>query len=363
MDTNDLVFIDDEILQRTATAIRAKAEITGNLTPPEFPEAIRKIEAGEPAESITIINAGAIQNLTPGNSLTVEVEIEPECASKKWTLISSNPAIVSVSQNAMGEYVVTANAEGDVILTATAGKISTTLSYTVKNLQPVDPENVDFDNLSNIVKAGAASDYLSLGQELNVAYDNTIMPMRIIGFANATVQKDGEDVTVPAIQMEMKYCAAGTTRWGANGGVNYSASALKTYIEAQIQTKFSADFLACLGETRVQFYTRRHATGVMYCKLFAPSTAELGITDASLSSPQQTIIEGPAFQYYQNSTNAKRVKQAIDATGTAQNYWTRSIYVNNGNLFGYVSPSGVPYSHGYDSSYRAITACNFIGKP
>lgn len=227
---------------------------------------------------------------------------------------------------------------------------------------PVDPDNVDLDNLSNIVKAGKASEYLNLGDELSIAYDTTIMPMRVVGFADATVRQNGADVTIPAIQMEMKDCAAGTTKWSSSNGVSYSASALKSYIEEQIQPKFSDDFLACLGETKVQFCTTKNDADVSYNKLFAPSMAELGVTDTTYNTAQQNSIEGPVFQYYEGTNDTKRIKQAIDATGTAQNYWTRSLYGGTGYSFGRIYIKGSPNFDSYYQSRYTAAVCNFIGK-
>lgn len=216
------------------------------------------------------------------------------------------------------------------------------------------------ENIQKIVAQRQQAEYFNLGDEFLVPYGETTMPMRVVGFADATVQKDGEDVVVPAIQMEMKYCAAGSSDWATSGKVNYSASKLKTYIDGQVQTKFSSDFLACLGETRVQFCTRNGDTDVSYCKLFAPSMAELGVTDTAHNNVIQAAVEGPAFQYYQGAKDAKRIKQEVNATGTARSYWTRSLYSGTSNLFSYVYLSGAPDYDSCYSAYRVAAACNFI---
>ena len=369
-----VVNLSEGILKDTADAIREMTGDNGAIKPVQFPDLIRSIETGPAVESITIIDKSKVA-FQPGEEATYSVSVLPEYANQSFTAVSSDESVATVVVNENGTITVkalenesmTEDDEFAAAITVKAGKRdpkSDTLSITVKlvTIQDVDKNNVDLDNLTKIVQQGLASEYLKLGDELSIAYNGAKMPMRVVGFADAVVRQNGTDVTVPAIQMEMKYCAAGTTDWAANGSVNYSTSKLKTYIDGQIQPKFNSDFLACLGETKVKFCTRSNGTDVSYCKLFAPSMAELGVTNASYNTAQQASIEGPAFQYYQGATDTKRVKQAIDATGSAQYYWTRSLYAGNSNYFGRVYASGAPNDSFCGITHRAVAACNFIGK-
>lgn len=369
-----IVNLSEGILKDTADAIREMTGDTDKIKPVQFPDLIRSIETGPAVTSITITDKSKT-SFQPGDEATYAVVVAPEYANQTFTATSSDESVAIVTVNADGTITVkavenesmTEEDEFTATITVKAGRRdpkTDTLTITVKlvTIQPVDKNNVDLANLSKIVQQGVARDYLALGDELVIPYNGATMPMRVVGFKNATVKQNGADVSVPAIQMEMKYCAAGTTDWATSGSVNYSASKLKSYIEGQVQTKFAADFLACLGETRVQFCTRSNGTDVSYCKLFAPSMAELGVTNTSYNTAQQASIEGPAFEYYQGAGDAKRIKQAIDATGTAQNYWTRSLYAGSSYNFGYVQTSGAPsYNDCYDAT-RVVAACNFIGK-
>lgn len=222
--------------------------------------------------------------------------------------------------------------------------------------QPLD--QAQLDNLQNIVSAGKASEYLSLGDELLVSYGDYIMPFEVVGFEDVEVE-GGE--TVPAINLLAKYTSEVDSQWGANGSVKYSASTLRSYMTTTYQGKLDANFVACLANTKKQTYSRDGSTDVVYDKFFAPSMAQLGVVNASYNTAQQAAVEGPAFTAYQGAADAKRVKCAINATTTAQNYWTSSLYSGDSNSFGLVQTSGAPDSYIYFVTYRVVAACNFIG--
>lgn len=214
------------------------------------------------------------------------------------------------------------------------------------------------DNLQNIIDAGKAQEYLNLGDELLISYDNTTMPMQVVGFTDATVQKEGEDVIVPAIQLGMKYCATGTTAWGT-GRSTYSASAPRAQINNTIKPKFSEDFLNCLGKTKVQSYVPNNDVDVVYDELFIPSLVELG---QSASWYGAYAVEGYTFQYYQGADSSKLIKNVFGTT-SSQGYWTRSSATNSETEF-YVSHKGIVQGQSliYVASYPIAAFCNFIGK-
>ena len=371
--SEDKVLVTKSILTDIATTIRAREGSSELIKPVDFASHISNMSIGQqgaPVSSITITNKDSLKSVRPGFSAEIEVEITPPWEGWTFSCVSSNPDIISVSPilNVSGKYEITGVAESEtpVTITVIAGDCTDSVEMKCRDLfepdlsQAFDEEQ--YVNLSNIVKAGVASEYLALGDELPIAYNGATMPMRVVGFANATVKQNDTEVSVPAIQMEMKYCAAGTTAWGASGSTNYSASTLDTFIVGQVQSKFAEGFLACLGETKVQFCTRSNGTDVCYRKMFAPSMAQLGVTHASYNTAQQASIEGPAFEYYQGANDAKRIKQAIDATATAQSYWTSSLYSGNSSAFGYVLTSGAPNNRHYNDTYRVAAACNFIGQ-
>lgn len=223
--------------------------------------------------------------------------------------------------------------------------------------QPLDAQALS--DLQDIVASGTASEVLELGQELLVPYGEYIMPFEIVGFED--VEVDGGE-TVHALNLLAKYVTENNSKWGAEGSTKYSASTLRTNIITTYQGKLDANFLACLANTKTQTYSRDDSTDVVYDKLFAPSMAQLGVTDTAYNNASQAAVEGPAFTAYNGSDNAKRLKQAINATGTGQNYWTRSLYSGSSNRFGGVNTSGALTREFYNVSYRVVVACNLVGK-
>lgn len=215
----------------------------------------------------------------------------------------------------------------------------------------------DLDDIQAIVAAGKASEKFKLGDEFLVSYGSYTMPFEIVGFNDVEIE-GGE--TVPAINLLAKYTNETNSQWGDSGSTKYSASTLRSSITTY-QGKLDADFVACLANTKTQTYSRDGSTDVVYDKLFAPSMAQLGVTDTAYNNASQAAVEGPAFAAYQGAANAKRVKKAIDATGTAQNYWTSSLYSGDSYGFGCVQTSGAPGSDYYDLTCRVVVACNFIG--
>lgn len=218
----------------------------------------------------------------------------------------------------------------------------------------------DLDDIQAIVAAGQASEKFQLGQTLLITYGSYTMPFEIVGFEDVVAQIDGAEQTVHALNLLAKYTNETSSQWGDSGSTKYSASTLRSYMTTTYQSKLDANFVACLANTKEQTYSRDGSTDVVYDKIFAPSMAQLGVTDASHNTAQQAAVEGPVFTAYERAGNAKRVKNAVEATGSAKNYWTRSLYSDGPNYFGYVIPSGaLNYSY-YGDTYRAVAACNFV---
>lgn len=223
--------------------------------------------------------------------------------------------------------------------------------------QPLD--EVQLENLQNIVATGKPNKYLQTGQELLVSYGEYTMPFEIVGFRSVELES-GE--TVPAINLLAKYTSETDSQWGASGYTKYSESILRSSVMT-VQNNLDVDFVACLANTKTQTYSRDGSTDVVYDKLFAPSMAQLGVTDASFNNANQAAVEGPVFNYYWASTATKRIKRAVNATGTDKLYWTRSLYYSESGRFGYITSLGSPGIHGtYNSNYRVVAACNFIAK-
>lgn len=235
----------------------------------------------------------------------------------------------------------------------------------INNIVPPDLSKVldaeALKNIQNIIVAGKARQYFKLGDEFLISYGSYTMPMRVIGFADATVKKDELETIVSAIQLEMKYTDTNSVNWVISTNLPYSNSDLNSYIEGTVQPKLSAEFLACLGETKVQFWTRSNTTDVSYHKLFAPSMAELGFTELTVVTEQQAAVEGPAFEYYQEATNAKRVKSAINTPSSPESYWARSFSPVLLDYAARVKTDGDSGSSPYSQLRKVVAACNFIG--
>lgn len=216
----------------------------------------------------------------------------------------------------------------------------------------------DLDDIQAIVAAGAASDKFNLGDELLVAYDTYTMPFEIVGFNDVEIE-GGE--TVPAINLLAKYTAGPSSKWSTSAGTGYPASTLRSSITTY-QGKLNADFLACLAKTKVQAYNYNDTTSIVYDKLFAPSMAQLGVTNTAYNNALQAAVEGPAFTAYQSANNAKRTKYVINATDYAGAYWTRSSYMGNASRRGCITTAGSADDYSYSADHYVAVACNFIAK-
>lgn len=193
-----------------------------------------------------------------------------------------------------------------------------------------------------------------------MSYDLYTMPFEIVGFEDVVSQTDGAEQTVHALNLLAKYTSEDATHWGDNGSTKYSASMLRSHITTTYQGKLDANFVACLANTKKQTYSRDGSTDVVYDKLFAPSMAQLGVTDASYNTAQQAAVEGPVFTAYQGAADAKRVKYAINVTTNVQYYWTSSLFSGSSNLFGIIHTVGKPTSGIYSNNIRAVAACNLV---
>lgn len=214
-------------------------------------------------------------------------------------------------------------------------------------------------NIQNIIYQGKAQEYFSLGDELLVTYGGYTMPFEVVGFEPVEVEGGN---TVPALNLLAKYTFQDTSQWGASGDTKYSASTLRTNITTTYQNRFDANFVACLASTKVQTYSRDGSTDVVYDKLFAPSMAQLGVTDTAYNNASQAAVEGPAFTAYQGAANTKRTKGSIDDTLNMKVYWTRSMHPTSTSSFGAIIKTGAPGYDTYNKYITTLAACNLIGK-
>ena len=368
------VLVTKSILTDVAATIREREGSSDPIKPVDFASHIANMSIGQqgaPVSSITITNKDVLKSVRPGFSAEIEVKITPPWEGWTFSCISSNPNVISVSPilNANGKYEVTgvAESEDSVTITVIAGDCTDSIEMKCRDLfepdlsQPLNEEQRA--NLKNIVAAGVASEYLSTGQTILVPYSTYTMPFEITGFNDVVAKISGAELTVHAINLLAKYTNETDSQWGASGNTKYSASTLRsTIIGSGYQGKFDPDFVACLADTKVQTYSRDGSTDVVYDKFFAPHMAQLGVTDAAYNNAQQAAVEGPVFAAYQGASNAKRVKQAINATSAAQTYWTSSLYSGNSSYFGFVQTSGAPNNLIYYDARRVVAACNFIGQ-
>lgn len=367
------VLISKSILTGVAATIREREGSSALIKPVDFASHIASMSIGQqgaPVSSITITNKDKLKSVRPGFSAEIDVEITPPWEGWTFSCVSSNPAVISVSSvlNANGKYEVTGVAESadPVTISVVAGDCTDSVEMKCRDLFEPDlsqaPDAEQLANIKNIIAAGVASEYLSTGQNILVPFGSYTLPLGITGFNPVINHTSAGDKTVPAINLLGELTCDGTTAWGANGSTKYSASQLRTFITTTCQNKFDPAILACLANTKVQTYSRDGSTDVVYDKLFAPSMAELGVASATYNTAQQAAVEGPAFTAYQGAADAKRIRNAVDAAGTAQYYWTRSLYSGNSSNFGFVFTSGAPSGGIYSNTRRVVVACNLIAE-
>lgn len=232
------------------------------------------------------------------------------------------------------------------------------------DFNPVDPENVDLDNLSNIVKAGKASEFLAVGDLLSIPLKGgTALQRRVLGFVNRTVMLNGSEQTVPAIRFENANLVGDSIQYSdALLPPLYSTSNLRSYIITTLQEKESEDFLACLGATKTETYIGENDIDVVYDKLYAPSGADLGVpVDGNYYTESQQEVEGPVPAYYQNSNNGLRKKPRPTGSGISW-YWTRSkVLTNKLSILEIYDGGVVNTDSNADLSWVAVNF-DFIGK-
>lgn len=229
--------------------------------------------------------------------------------------------------------------------------------------QPFDDAAIE--NLSNIVQAGKAQDYLSLHDELLIPYGDIVMPFEVVGFTNVVAKVNGGDQTISCINLLAKYTSADTTAYADNANSKYSNSILRAFMTITYQGRLLDSFVNCLAETRVQTYSKDKTTDVIYDKVFPPSYTQLGAPFADFTNSAQEVVDGPKYTAFQNATITDDIKYGIDTPDTAQPYWTRSICMPFGdvdaNSYMNVTASGYPGGYLYSNKYRVVGACNFVG--
>lgn len=216
-------------------------------------------------------------------------------------------------------------------------------------------------NLSKIVQAGKASEYLKQGDTLLIPYGSHIMPFEITGFRPAVCEVNGQEATYSSINLLSQYTLYNGSTWGNAANTKYSASNLRTYITTTAQESLDQSFIECLGFTRVQTYSRDGSTDKVYDKLYAPSMDQLGVANTANNSSSQAAVEGPVFTAYQNATNDMRIRRVLNTPTVARAYWTRSLYASNSEYFGNISTVGSPYYSRFSVDNYIVLGCDFIG--
>lgn len=216
-----------------------------------------------------------------------------------------------------------------------------------------------YNDLKEIVRAGEASVSYNEGDTILVSYGVYTMPFVITGFETVTTNTGSK----PAINLLAKNVTDSGTTWGDNGTQPYSQSNLRDFIANTLESKLDPNFLAGLGTTEIKTYSRDGATDTVYDKLFAPSMAELGVTNTSYNTAEQAAVEGPAFTSYNGASNSDRKKTPINGNDPYYfGYWTRSLYTGGANMFGYIgSMDGYPNHMANNIEHRVLLACNFTG--
>lgn len=215
------------------------------------------------------------------------------------------------------------------------------------------------DNLQAIVAAGQATKYLKLGDQLLVKYGSYTMPFEIVGFDDAIVGNR----TIKSINLLAYFTSDKTTVWASNTSAKYSESELRSYLIGDYQKTLDQDFVACLADTKSYFWSADYTTSFVDDKLFAPSASQLGIS-TPYNATFQNNTEGPTFLKFRNSTDEMRTRRAVNMTGTARGYWTRTRYSGTTKECIVVTSSGAPSSQSANLSSNGyvVSACNFVGK-
>lgn len=229
------------------------------------------------------------------------------------------------------------------------------------SFNPVDPNNVDLDNLSNIVKAGVASQYLAVGDLLDIPMaDGTVMKRRVLGFDDRVVQIDGVERTVPAIQMGNinLYKEEVAFYPNDNYAYSYSRSKLRELINSTIQGLESEELLSYLGYTKVVTLSSNESKDVVYDKLFPPSLEEIG-SHPSYYIPAQREAEGPTPSYY---TEKRDLRRFVLGETTPARWWSRSVYASNTVYRIIMDETGGPDILKNSKLAKILVQFNFIGK-
>lgn len=228
-------------------------------------------------------------------------------------------------------------------------------------VNPVDPTNVDLDNLSNIVKAGLASQYLAVGDLLDIPLkDGTVMKRRVLGFDDRVVQINGVERTVPAIRMDNYNLYNVRSNFYTNDSLEivYPSSSLRNTINTTIQGLESEEFLSCLGNTKVPYWAKEGAALTVYDKLFPPSLEEIG-SHPSFYIPAQRETEGPTPSYY---TEKRDLRRYVLGETTPVRWWSRSVYTSNLVYQIIVDETGTPDILRKSKLCNILVQFDFIGK-
>lgn len=195
------------------------------------------------------------------------------------------------------------------------------------------------------------SEYWAVGDTKSVTLTtNEVIELQIAGF-NHDTYSDG--VTAP-VTLVMKNCL--NTKAQMNSGEDntggYSASAMKTWVEANIYDKLPSDLKAIVAPVKKKCYTTYiQATSLSEANYNVWLLAEAEVFD----SVSYTIGNGEGTKYPIFTDNVNRVKKV---NGSANYWWLRSAYSNSTASFISVNSSGnVSYYSASISGGVAVGLC------
>ena len=189
--------------------------------------------------------------------------------------------------------------------------------------------------------------------------DGTVMQRQVLGFDDRTVQIDGVDRVVPAIQMDnFNLYDDPHDFYSSVTSIFYSYSTLREYLTTTIQGMENPEFIKCLGSSKVTTMEAANGTkSVVYDKLFAPAMVEMGLKYSNYTAKQEEV-EGPTptlYDRYHDSTRKTR-------GGITARYWTRSAMLANTTYRLIVNYDGLGYISGLHNKNYVLAQFNFIGK-
>jgi hypothetical protein len=203
--------------------------------------------------------------------------------------------------------------------------------------------------VQNIIRAGEASNYFDIGDELVSLYDGREIIWQVIGI---DVDTPSDNSFTHGMTIQTKDCVENRV-WESANDNRYINSSIRAYLNSSFLGKLDPELSAVIGQVNKKVAVRDAIGGQ---DSFSDKVFLLSVKEADLGDEGVTTGEF-VYPFYDGKGDANRIK---NLDGSAGNWWLRSPLVSSPSLVRLVLTSGAVHRLNARDAHGVSPACVII---